>query len=255
MLDNKTMFEGEVAVVTGGGSGMGREISIRLAHSGARVLAVDRNIKGLEETRSQAGDAAKRIEIEMCDVSDAAQVKRSAERFAREVGEVSILVNCAGIGPTTRPLETIDDLEWENVIDVNLTGTFYWMRAVLPAMKRNRKGKIVNVSSTAGLSVSTFAGAHYTASKAAVLGLTRHCAFEAGPYNINVNVITPGTIDTPLLRGVADQARIDAEALKIPLRRVGTVGNIADLVLFLVSPAADFITGETIDINGGDLIV
>jgi NAD(P)-dependent dehydrogenase (short-subunit alcohol dehydrogenase family) len=251
----ESWFGGRVAVVTGAGSGMGREVTRRLAAVGARVFAVDRDSEALAGTLAAAAGSGGEVVVDACDVSDPAQVTRSAERARAELGDITILVNCAGIGPTTRPLEAISDPEWRSVLDVNLTGTFNWMRAVLPGMKAHRRGKIVNVSSTAGRSFSTFGGAHYTASKAAVIGLTRHRAFEAAPDNVNVNAIAPGTIDTPLLRGVADQERIDQEARKIPLRRVGTVVDIADLVLFLASPPSDYITGATIDINGGELIL
>jgi len=166
-----------------------------------------------------------------------------------------VLVNNAGIGPTTRPLERISNDEWERTLDIDLTGVFNCMRAVLPGMKERRYGKIVNISSSAGRSVSTFAGAHYTAAKAGVLGLTRHAAFEYAPYNININAIAPGTIDTELLRGAVPADRIEEEARKIPLRRLGTVDDESNLVLFLASNEASYITGATIDINGADLLL
>jgi NAD(P)-dependent dehydrogenase (short-subunit alcohol dehydrogenase family) len=141
------------------------------------------------------------------------------------------------------------------VIDINLKGVFLFMRAVLPHMKKQRSGKIVNISSSAGRSVSTFCGAHYTASKAGVLGLSRHAALEAAPFNVNVNAVAPGTIDTPMLREDASEERIAEEAKNIPIGRLGTEEDEANLVAFLASEEASFITGATIDINGGDLII
>jgi len=147
-------------------------------------------------------------------------------------------------------------------MDVNLKGVFNFMRAVLPYMKRQKGGRIVNISSSAGRSVSTHAGAHYTASKAGVLGLTRHAAREAAAFNININAVTPGTIDTPMMRehmqreyGEKAEEHIAEEARQIPLGRVGTAEDEANLVAFLVSDEASFITGATIDINGGELML
>ena len=189
------------------------------------------------------------------DVSSPEDVTRVVEETMSRFGRVDILVNNAGISSTTRPLEMIGDDEWSRVVDVNLRGVFLFMRAVLPHMKNQRSGKIVNVSSSAGRSVSTFCGAHYTASKAGVLGLSRHAAFEAAPFNVNVNAVAPGTIDTPMLREDASEERIAEEARNIPLGRLGTEEDEANLVAFLVSEEASFITGATIDINGGDLII
>jgi NAD(P)-dependent dehydrogenase (short-subunit alcohol dehydrogenase family) len=138
---------------------------------------------------------------------------------------------------------------------VNVDGAFYWMRETLPAMKEQRFGKIVNVSSRAGRTMSNFAGAHYSASKAALLGLTRQAAYEAAPYNVYVNAIAPGGLGTAMLRGIIDEDRVEGARAVTPLRRIGTVHDIADLVLFLLSPQSDYITGATIDINGGDLIL
>jgi NAD(P)-dependent dehydrogenase (short-subunit alcohol dehydrogenase family) len=248
-------FDGKIAVVTGAGRGMGREISLTLGRGGASIAAVERDAVSARDTATAVRDAGADAEAYVCDVSDRAAVSATVDRILERFGRVDILVNNAGTYTATRPLERLTDDEWENVISVNLDGVFYFMRAVLPGMKARRSGHIVNVSSSAGRSVSTFAGAHYTASKAGVLGLTRHAALEYAPDNVNVNAIAPGTIDTPMLRAAASDERIEAEARKIPLRRVGTVQDIADLVAFLCSPAADYITGATIDINGGDLML
>jgi NAD(P)-dependent dehydrogenase (short-subunit alcohol dehydrogenase family) len=248
-------FEGQVAIVTGAGSGMGREIALLFARSGASVAVVERRADLAAETVADLSAAGLSAALFACDVGDGPAVGAAVAEIVKRFGRVDVLVNSAGIASLTRPLELIPDDEWERVIRVNLTGTFNLMRAVLPLMKAQRSGHIVNISSSAGRSVSTFAGAHYTASKAGVLGLTRHAAFEAAPHNVTINAIAPGTIDTPMLRGAATQDRIDAEALKIPLRRVGTVQDIAELVAFLASPASSYITGATIDINGGDLIL
>ena len=226
-----------------------------LAKEGARVAVIDINgpaAKAVAEEARQCG--AEAIDVPG-DVSHAQDVSRVVEETISRFGRIDILVNNAGISSTTRPLETIADDEWSKVIDVNLKGVFLFMRAVLPHMKKQRSGKIVNVSSSAGRSVSTFCGAHYTASKAGVLGLSRHAALEAAPFNINVNAVAPGTIDTPMLREDASEELIAEEARNIPLGRLGTEEDEANLVAFLASEEASFITGATIDINGGDLII
>lgn len=248
-------FDGKVAIVTGAGRGMGRAVALLLGREGAKVAVNDINgpsAKAVaEEVRLLGAEA---IDVPG-DVSSAEDVSRAVEETISRFGRIDILVNNAGISSTTRPLETIGDDEWSKVMDVNLKGVFLFMRAVLPHMKTQKSGKIVNVSSSAGRSVSTFCGAHYTASKAGVLGLSRHAALEAAPFNVNVNAVAPGTIDTPMLREDASEERIAEEARSIPLGRLGTEEDEANLVAFLVSEEASFITGATIDINGGDLII
>jgi 3-oxoacyl-[acyl-carrier protein] reductase len=249
-------FAGRVVIVTGAGSGMGKRNAVRFAEEGATVVANDVNAASVstlaaELARSSGAEAM----VAVGSVADADAVRRMVEGAISRFGQVDVLVNNAGIGPTTRPLERISDDEWERTIAVDLTGVFNCMRAVLPLMKERRYGKIVNISSSAGRSVSTFAGAHYTAAKAGVLGLTRHAAFEYAPYNININAIAPGTIDTELLRGAVPPDRIEEEARKIPLRRLGTVDDESNLVLFLASDESSYITGATIDINGADLLL
>jgi 3-oxoacyl-[acyl-carrier protein] reductase len=248
-------FDGKVAIVTGAGRGMGRAVALLLAKEGAKVAVNDINGPGAESVAEEARHhGAEAIDIPG-DVSNADEVSWAVEETISRFGRIDILVNNAGISSTTRPLETIADDEWSRVIDVNLKGVFLFMRAVLPHMKEQRSGKIVNVSSSAGRSVSTFCGAHYTASKAGVLGLSRHAALEAAPFNVNVNAVAPGTIDTPMLREDASEELIVEEARTIPLGRLGTEEDEANLVAFLASDEASFITGATIDINGGDLIL
>jgi 3-oxoacyl-[acyl-carrier protein] reductase len=249
-------FAGRVVIVTGAGSGMGKRNALRFAEEGATVVANDVNAASVgvlqdELARSNAAEAM----VAIGSVADADAVGRMVEGAISRFGQIDVLVNNAGIGPTTRPLERISDEEWERTIGIDLTGVFNCMRAVLPRMKERRYGKIVNISSSAGRSVSTFAGAHYTAAKAGVLGLTRHAAFEYAPYNININAIAPGTIDTELLRGAVPADRIEQEAQKIPLRRLGTVDDESNLVLFLASDESSYITGATIDLNGADLLL
>ena len=255
-------FSGKVAIVTGAGRGMGRAVALLLAREGAAVavnsLTAANATAVAEEARLHGAEA---IAVPG-DVSKSDQVDRVVQETISNFGRVDILVNNAGVSRTTSPLETISDDDWSEVIDINLKGVFNFMRAVLPYMKSQRCGKVVNISSSAGRSVSTHAGAHYTASKAGVLGLTRHAALEAAAFNININAVTPGTIDTPMMRehfskefGDAAEEHIAEEARAIPLGRVGSAEDEANLVAFLASEEASFITGATIDINGGEFMI
>ena len=249
-------FVGRVVIVTGAGSGMGRRNAFRFAHEGANVVANDVHAAGLSALRDDLARAgAPELEVAVGSVADGAAVARMVDAAIARFGKIDVLVNNAGIGPTTRPLDRIADDEWRRTIDIDLTGVFNCMRAVLPHMVERRYGKIVNISSSAGRSVSTFAGAHYTAAKAGVLGLTRHAAYEYASFNININAIAPGTIDTELLRGAVSAERIEEEARKIPLRRLGTVDDETNLVLFLASDESSYITGATIDLNGAELLL
>jgi NAD(P)-dependent dehydrogenase (short-subunit alcohol dehydrogenase family) len=248
-------FAGKVAIVTGAGRGMGKATALTLARDGAAVLVNDvrRELAQavVQEIKAAGGQALAYV----ADVSDEAQVQAMVDATVAQFGTVDILVNNAGILRATTPLETIPWEEWELMLRVNVTGVFLCTKAVLPIMKEKRSGKIVNVSSSAGRTTSTFGGAHYTTSKAAVLGLSRHTAREAAPYNINVNAVTPGSMDTEMVRELATPEHMERERQNIPLRRLGTAQDEANLVAFLCSESSSYITGATIDINGGDLMV
>jgi NAD(P)-dependent dehydrogenase (short-subunit alcohol dehydrogenase family) len=170
------------------------------------------------------------------------------------LGRLDILVNNAGVLRPTRA-EGIDDREWDFVLNGNLKSTFLCCRAAIPALRRAGGGSIVNLSSSAGKSVSTIGGVHYTAAKAGVLGLTRHLARELAADHIRVNAVCPGLIDTEMVRSTILPNQIDAYAASFPARRLGLPSEVADLVVFLASPKASYITGASCDINGGDLTI
>ncbi len=237
-------FDGKVAVVTGATGGMGQEVCARLGAAGATVVGIDL------DTRPDAVQA-----VVQCDIANPAEVREVASSIIKDAGRVDFLVNAAGVVSTTRPVETISDVEWNLLFGVNVNGAFHWIREVLPGMKEREFGKIVNVSSRAGRTLANFAGAHYSASKAAILGLTRQVALEVAPHNVYVNAIAPGLVNTPMLSGSVEEARVEEFRQQTPLRRIGTPANIADLVMFLLSRQSDYITGATVDINGGDLIL
>jgi 3-oxoacyl-[acyl-carrier protein] reductase len=254
MLDSKR-FAGKVAIVTGAGRGMGRATAVRLAREGAAVVFNDVNARGVESAAEAIRVEGGRAIGHAADVSRESDVEAMVRAALETFGRIDILVNNAGILRSTMPLETISVAEWERVLAVNLTGVFLCTRAVLPTMKERKHGKIVNVSSSAGRTTSTFGGAHYTASKAAVLGLTRHTAREVAPFGINVNAVAPGSMDTEMVRELATPEHIEQERRSIPLGRLGTGEDEAGLVAFLCSEDAAYITGATIDINGGDLMM
>ena len=248
-------FEGKVALVTGAGRGMGRATALTLAAGGAIVAVNDINKENAQKVVDEIIAAGGKARAWICDVTDEKAVHTMVKEIVDTFGGIHILVNNAGILRSTQPLETIPLEEWELVMRVNVTGVFNCTKAVLPYMKAQRYGKIINVSSSAGRSTSTFGGAHYTTSKAAVLGLSRHTAREAARYNINVNAVAPGSIDTEMVREMASPEHIAAEAAKNPLGRLGTAQDEANLVAFLASDESSYITGATIDINGGDLMI
>ncbi|MEP7198548.1 MAG: SDR family NAD(P)-dependent oxidoreductase [Chloroflexota bacterium] len=248
-------FTNKVAIVTGAGRGMGRAIALKLASEGAAVVVNDVSRAGADKVAAEIVTAGGRALAFVADVSNEAQVNAMVAATVEQFGTVDMLVNNAGILGNTSPIEKIAGDEWDRLMAINVKGAFNCTKAVLPIMQAKRYGKIVNVSSSAGRSTSTFGGAHYTTSKAAILGLTRHTAREAAPYNINVNATAPGSMDTEMVRERATPEHIERERQTIPLRRLGTADDEANLVAFLCSDESSYIAGATIDINGADLLL
>ena len=250
----KGSLKGKTAIVTGAGQGMGLAVALKLASLGANLAINDvdssRADTAVKEVASAGGQAISVITDITCKADVTAMVGKVVEAF----GSLHILINNAGILYPTSVAEMPEE-EWDRVIKVNLKGTFLCAQAVLPAMKEAGWGRIVNFSSTAGKNVSTVGGAHYTASKAGVLGFTRHLAKEVAPDGITVNAVCPGLIDTEMVRATIDDARTQAYAAGFPISRLGQPQEVADLVAFLASDQASYITGASLDINGGDLMI
>lgn len=247
-------LESKVAIVTGAGRGIGRAIAGKLAEAGANVVVADR---GFFDAREIAKRMVKQNQSAIAirvDVTDEVSVKAMIQSTLKSFGKLDILVNNAGIMFRTR-LPEISLREWGSVINVNLTGPFLCTQAALPAMKENGYGRIVNISSTAGRSVSTLGGAHYTASKAGLLGLTRAVAKEVASFGITVNAICPGLIDTKMVRETTTEKELQTFINSFPIKRIGNPEEVGDLVVFLCLDKASYITGASMDINGGDLMI
>jgi NAD(P)-dependent dehydrogenase (short-subunit alcohol dehydrogenase family) len=244
-------FTGRVALVTGAARGLGRAAAARLHQRGAAVAINVRDRDRAEAVARAIGAAAVAVPGDIA-AAGAAQaiVGETLDRF----GRIDILINNAALPMTTRFADISAD-EWRRVLEVNLTAPFLLIQAALPAMKRQEYGRVVNISSTAGRMVSTLGGAHYTASKTGLLGLTRAAAKELGRYGITVNAVCPGMIDTELTRDSATTEQLDALARSYPIPRLGTAREVADLICFIASEQAGYITGASLDINGGDLMM
>ena len=247
-------LEGKVALITGAAQGMGRAVAERMAAAGARLALNDRNPQTLRAAATALAGEAAEVEAVPGDVSAAGDVARMVERALERFGAIHVLVNNAGVLRPTAVID-IEEEEWDRVVNVNLKGTYLCSRAVLPAMRREGWGRIVNFSSTAGKNVSTLGGAHYTAAKAGVLGFTRHLAKEEAPHGITVNAVCPGLIDTEMVRNTIGAERRRSYARSFPISRLGKPGEVAELVAFLASDRAAYITGASLDINGGDLMI
>ena len=243
-----------VAIVTGAGQGMGRAVAMRLSAEGARVVANDVNEEAAARTAKRIQEAGGEAIAVAGDVTSTGDVANIVDAALDRYGRIDILVNNAGVLRPTKVIDIEED-EWDWVIAVNLKGTYLCSRAVLPAMRKGGWGRIVNFSSTAGKSTSTVGGAHYTAAKAGVLGFTRHLARETAGYGVTVNAVCPGLIDTEMVRGTIPDEQARAYADSFPIQRMGEPSEVAELVAFLASDRAAYITGASLDINGGDLTI
>jgi NAD(P)-dependent dehydrogenase (short-subunit alcohol dehydrogenase family) len=237
---------GKIALVTGAGRGIGRATVLALAAEGAAVAATD--LIGHDETAAQIQAIGGRALALRMDVTDGAQVRAAVARTVEHFSGLQILVNNAGVG-WPRPLGEISEEEWDRVLAIDLKGPFLCIQAAAPHLAPG--SAVVNLASLAGRSSSPLQGCFYSAAKAGLLGLTRHLARELGPRGIRVNAICPGPVDTDLLRDTSTQDDLDRFVASIPLRRLGTPEDIARAIVFLASDDAGYITGASIDANGG----
>ena len=239
----------KTAIVTGGGSGIGKSCCLQLAESGIRVVAADINGAAAEETAAEITSAGGHALPFLVNMANIPGIRAMAAFAADMYGGPHILVNNAGLLHTTA-IEDITEEEWDTICDVNLKGVFFACQAVLPYFKAINGGKIVNMSSLAGRNGGFANGMAYSASKAGVIGLTKGLAARLAQYNINVNAVCPGTTQTPILDGLTNE-KLQKIMEIIPLGRLGKAEEIASLVCYLCSDQASFITGAVMDINGG----
>ncbi len=237
-------LEGRIAVVTGGGSGIGRMTAWRFAAEGATVAILDRDAEAARQVASEVRGTAYEV-----DVRDAELVTAAIDDVAARLGGLHLLFNNAGTGDL-RPMHTVDDKLWHRLIDVNLGGTFNATRAAVPHMLRSGRGAIVNNASLSGL-MPTRNEAAYSAAKAAVIALTKSAALEYGP-SVRVNCVAPGFVRTPLTQVWDDYPESFAPIAEgLPLRRMGEAHEVAEVVVFLASDRSSYITGQTVVVDGG----
>ncbi|WP_018504830.1 SDR family NAD(P)-dependent oxidoreductase [Parafrankia discariae] len=248
------MTERKTAVVTGGGSGIGRAISLRLAKDGFATAVLDINTESAEQVAKEARELGyEATAFGGVDVSDRAQVNAAIDRIRAAYGPVLVLVNNAGLTGTLGFQKITDEL-WDRMIAVNLSGPYYLTQAVLPDMIDAHWGRIVNISSSSAHSGQQYM-VHYVSTKAGLIGFTKSLALEFGPKGITVNTIPPGFVDTPMLRDVEAKGFIGGtiadHAERTPVRRPGKPEDIAAAASFLISEEAGYITGQIIGVNGG----
>jgi 2-hydroxycyclohexanecarboxyl-CoA dehydrogenase len=244
----------KVAIVTGGGSGIGRAIALRLSENGARVVVVDRNVEYAQNTAALVKEKGPDVMVTQTDVTDYNQVKEMVQKTVDVFGTVDILVNNAGWDKFAPFLDTTPEF-WDAIVRLNLMGAVYCTREVLSHMVPKKSGVVVNITSDAGR--TGFRGeVIYSAAKGGVIAFTKALAKEMGPYGIRLNSVAPGPIETPMLKiGLEKNQYVKKEMMMLkdqtPFNRFGKPEEVADLVLFLASDDSAFITGQVISINGG----
>jgi 3-oxoacyl-[acyl-carrier protein] reductase len=250
-------FQGKVAIVTGGSKGIGKAIAKQLAHEGASVVINGRDMNALEEATQEIRREGGQITAIQADVSKSEDVKAMIDKVIEDYDRIDILINNAAVFAESVRIMDLEEEEWDRVMTTNLKGVFLCAKAVIKHMVKQKSGKIVNMTSFTGKTgrvvYSTFGGptkAHYCASKAGIISLTKSLAYELAPYNINVNGVAAGSVAP---EGTPEEKKEMIIPL-VPLGRMGESQDVAAAVLFLASPDASFITGEIMNVNGGTLM-
>lgn len=237
----------KAAIITGAANGIGAEIARTYAREGAYVVLADLDLAKAQTVAEEIGQSGGKAVAVACDVAKKEEVQKAVDTCVEHFGTVDIMVNNAGITLPACPVEDITPERWKKVLDIDLMGTIYGTQCVIPVMKKQKSGKIINMASVAGQVGGVFTEATYPVSKAGVICWAKAVAKQVGEYNITCNCIAPGTILTAMTETLGS-----AEAsLNVPLHRLGDVKDIAGAALFLASNESDFITGATISVNGG----
>jgi len=245
---------GRTALITGGGGGMGGRHATMLAERGAKVIVLDRDEAAAEDVLSTIVKAGGEGFAVAVDVTDIPALQAAIRRAADLMGPIDILVNNAGIGGQGLMIEDIDETTFDAMVAVNMKASFFATQAVVPAMKERRYGKIINITSNFAMGGAPFAS-HYAACKSALAGFVKSWARELAPWNIAVNAVAPGIIETAMTLNSVGKDRIDGLASEIPMGRIGTLDDISWAVAWLASAEADYMTGQVISPNGGATIV
>ena len=239
---------GKVALVTGAAQGIGKAVALLLARNGAEIIVSDINLEKAEETAKEVQALGRKALAIKVDVAKLDDVEKMVGAILARFGQVDILVNNAGIARDKLILRMTEE-DWDAVLNINLKGTFNCTKAVVRHMSKQRSGKIVNIASVVGEMGNAGQG-NYAASKAGVIGFTKTIAREFAQRGINVNAIAPGDIETPMTDALPDKAKEELKRL-IPMDRLGKPEDVAEAVLFLVSEASSYITGQVLNVNGG----
>ena len=246
MINYSEDFNNKIVIITGAGSGIGKETAQRMIDNGAKVALWDYNQNTLEEIQAKLGSNAIAVNV---DVSDEQSVKKAADKVREQLGLPSILVNCAGVAGRNATVENTEPDEWRRVININLTGTFLCCREIISDMVKNKYGRIVNIASVAGKEGNPNA-AHYSASKSGVITFTRSLGKELAETGILVNCITPAVIETEMLSQVSDEHKAYMVS-KIPMGRMGQPSEVASLICWLSSKECSYSTAAAFDLSGG----
>lgn len=254
MFDNYA-FKDKVVIVTGAAAGIGEATARQFAKHGADVALMDLNVDLAERTAVQLRELGTRSFATRANVTSSTEIQSAVEECLRQLGKIDILVNVAGGFPQKRLVVEISENEWDDILNVNLKSVFLCSKAVLPHLIKQRSGRIISVSSLSARSPIHLTAAHYSASKAGILAFTRHLAKEVGPFNITVNAVAPGLVFSPRITRLYNDTYIKEATKTIPVGRFAEAYEIADAILFLASEEARYITGVTLDVNGGRLMV
>jgi 3-oxoacyl-[acyl-carrier protein] reductase len=243
---------GKVALVTGSSKGIGEAIAFRYAQEGAAVIINGTNRSDLQKVEERIRKMTEAVLSVAADVSHGAEVERMVGKIIAHFGKIDVLVNNAGKMFYGKVEETSEE-DWDRAMSINLKSVFLCSKAVIPHMQNRKKGRIINMSSTAGKTARTIAGASYAVTKAGIMYLTKRMAHDLGPHGITVNCIAPGPVDTAMARSFPAGV-LESYTNTIPLGRMGVPEDVANVAFFLASDDADYVTGEVIDVNGGSYI-